>query len=132
MNLHDLSQLYWLRREIKLDEERLRELESRAYNAPGSGAAGGGRQPESSRTERYALELAAIHATVAAKQAQCVAERQRLETYIAGIDDSLTRQIYTLRFVDGLTWEQVAARIGGGNTADSVRMACYRYLRAHG
>jgi hypothetical protein len=48
--------------------------------------------------------------------------------YINGIDDSLIRQILSLRYVNGLTWEQVAASIGGGNTADSVRKAAERFL----
>ncbi len=48
--------------------------------------------------------------------------------YIDSIEDSLIRQIITLKYVNGLTWEQVAASIGGNNTADSVRMMCNRFL----
>lgn len=71
-----------------------------------------------------------MKAIIAAKQQQCIHERGRLERYIADIPDSLTRQIFTLRFINGLTWYQVAMHIGGGNTEDSVRMACNRYLAA--
>lgn len=49
--------------------------------------------------------------------------------YIESIDDSLIRQIIALRYINGLTWEQVAASIGGNNTADSVRMLCDRFLK---
>lgn len=52
-----------------------------------------------------------------------------INEYIETIDDSLLRQIITLRHVNGLTWDQVAASIGGGNTADGVRMIHDRYLR---
>lgn len=132
MTLKELSQLYWLNREIEQDRERLRELESRAYSV---GAAKAGSSPQSSETsrkaERYALELAGIRETIRAKQERCLDERRRLETYIAGIDDSMIRQIYTLRFISGLPWAQVAASLGGGNTADGVRMICKRYLREH-
>lgn len=49
--------------------------------------------------------------------------------YIESIEDSLIRQIIALRYINGLTWEQVAASIGGNNTADSVRMLCDRFLK---
>ena len=52
-----------------------------------------------------------------------------INEYIETIDDSLLRQIITLRHVNGLTWDQVAASIGGGNTADSVRMIHDRFLK---
>ncbi|WMM26682.1 hypothetical protein RBU61_08385 [Tissierella sp. MB52-C2] len=48
--------------------------------------------------------------------------------YINNIGDSLVRQIFTLRYINGLEWKQVAASIGGNNTADSVRMIHNRFL----
>ena len=50
-----------------------------------------------------------------------------VEDYISGLPDSHLRTIVRLRIVDGLTWQQVAQRIGGGNTEDGVRMAFKRY-----
>jgi hypothetical protein len=52
-----------------------------------------------------------------------------INEYIETIDDSLLRQIITLRHVNGLTWDQVAAHIGGGNTGDSVRKMHDRFLK---
>jgi hypothetical protein len=54
---------------------------------------------------------------------------EEINEYIAAIDDSEMRQILTLRYVNGFTWQQVAAHIGGGNTADGVKKACYRFLQ---
>ena len=51
-----------------------------------------------------------------------------VEIFISGIKDSHLRRIITLRVVDGLSWNQVAHRMGGGNTEDGVRKAFDRYL----
>ena len=51
-----------------------------------------------------------------------------VEEYIDTIDDSRMRRIITMRIIDKLTWNQVAIKIGGGNTEDSVRMAFNRFF----
>ena len=79
--------------------------------------------------ENAVAELADIQAIITAKQQEVIHERNRLERYISGIDDSLTREIFALRFINGLTWDQTAASIGGGNTSMSVRQRVYRYLK---
>ena len=128
MTLKELSQLYYLNREIEMDQRRLRELEVRAL--PGAQVITG--MPHGSGVAdivgRYAAEIADLRGIIEAKHQQCLYERSRLERYIADIDDSLLRQIFTYRFVNGLPWLQVAACIGGNNTADSVRVACNRYI----
>ena len=131
MTLKELSQLYYLNREIEMDQRRLRELEARAL--PGAQVITG--MPHGTGVAdivgRYAAEIADLRGIIEAKHQQCLYERSRLERYIAGIDDSLLRQIFTYRFVNGLPWLQVAACIGGNNTADSVRVACNRYIEKH-
>lgn len=131
MTLKELSQLYYLNREIEMDQRRLRELEARAL--PGAQVITG--MPHGSGVAdivgRYAAEIADLRGIIEAKHQQCLYERSRLERYIADIDDSLLRQIFTYRFVNGLPWLQVAACIGGNNTADSVRVVCNRYIEKH-
>ena len=128
MTLQELSQLYWLNREIELDVRRLRELQERAL--PGSQVIAG--MPHAlgvtDRVGEYAAEIADLQGIISAKYQQCLYERSRLERYISGIDDSLLRQIFTYRFINGLPWRQVAACIGGGNTEDGCRKAVKRYL----
>lgn len=129
MTIKELSQLYYLNREIEADKRRLAELELKAL--PGSPIMDG--MPHapgvSDSVARYAIEIADLKGIIEAKHQQCLYERNRLERYIAGIPDSLTRQIFTYRFVNGLPWLQVAACIGGNNTEDSVKKTCYRYVK---
>lgn len=130
MTVKELSQLYWLNREIELDQERLAELERKALSPSSPNLSGmpGGSNYFSSKIERYVADIVDLQMIIQAKQQQCIHERSRLERYIATIPDSLTRQIFTLRFVNGLPWMQVALHLGGSNTADSVKKTCYRYI----
>jgi len=54
------------------------------------------------------------------------------EQAILQCPDLHMRRILCLRYLDGLAWEEVAARIGGGNTEDSVRKAAQRFLDKKG
>lgn len=47
---------------------------------------------------------------------------------IYAIQDTQVRLILLLRYVDGMSWRNIAARVGGGNTSDSVRMIHNRFL----
>lgn len=129
MTLEELSQLYYLNREIERDQERLEKLRASA-SAPGAPNYDG--MPKSpsfeNRLERYIAEIVDLEAIIQAKITQCLHERARLERYIAEIPDSLTRQIFQLRFINGLTWVQIAFSVGGGNTKEGVRKRVYRHL----
>ena len=128
MTKAELSQLYYLNREIETEQRRIAELETKATNisAKVSGMPGG--SGISDKTA-IAAEIADCKAIVQAKAEQCIHEYNRLCRYIAGVDDSFIRQILQYRYIAGLSWTQVAMRIGGGNTPDGVRMAHDRFLR---
>lgn len=128
MTLKELSQLYYLNREIEMDQCRLRKLEAMAQPG-GQRLTGMPHTPGvTDKVAFYAAELADLRGVIEAKHKRCILERDRLERYISSIDDSFIRQIFTCRFVSGLPWEQVAACVGGGNTGDNCRMTATRYL----
>lgn len=132
MTLKELSQLYYLNREIAADQKRLDELNG-MIGAPSTPPLSDmPRAPHGveSKVERLAAEIVDLQAIIAARQIQCIHERARLERWISDIPDSLTRQIFTLRFAECMSWAQVAARVGGGNTVDGTRQRVYRYLKA--
>ena len=130
MTLKELSQLYYLTREIEADQRRLKELEQLAGSPSLSKLTGMPHAPNrtESKVERLAAEIVDLQTIIMARQIQYVHERARLERWIDEIPDSLTRQIFRCRFVEGMSWVEVSVQIGGGNTVDGVKKRCYRYL----
>ncbi len=128
MTVQELMQLSHLNREIEMDQRRIKELEGRL--GPMSPKITG--MPKGSNTnssmDQLVAEIVDLRALIAAKQLQCIHERNRLERYIENIGDSEMRIMFTLRFVDGLSWHQVAAHMGKGYVGDSLKKKCYRYL----
>ena len=52
------------------------------------------------------------------------------EKYISSIEDSRIRRIMRYRYIDNLTWQQVANRMGKGYTKDYCRITHDRFLAA--
>ncbi len=129
MTLKELSQLYYLNREVEMDKKRLLELEAQAVSRTSTLTGMPRGSGISDRVGRYAAEIADLRGIIAAKHQQCLYERSRLERYISDIEDSYLRQVFTYRFVNGLPWEQVAACIGDGYTAEAVRQSAHRYIK---
>ncbi len=102
-------------------EERALPGAQRLSGLPGSGNV-------QDKLATYAAEIADLRAVIEAKYRRCLTEQQRLEQYIAGIEDSFIRQIFTCRFVEGLSWRQVAKKVGGKNSAGNIRVICHRFL----
>lgn len=135
MTLKELSQLYYLKREIEADQVRLDQLkrerereeerlDQMRATCDGMGgmkmdgmphAAGGVHSgvEESvlriaDQEERIRVKRAAIlrlESMISQRQTLTFMECARLEDYIATIPDSMTRQIFRARFIDGLTWD---------------------------
>ncbi len=108
MTAQRLKQLYYLPREIRQAQGELGLLRRMS--------------PLPDENEGQARELR--------QQVERLEEEYRaLSDYIEGIPDSATRLIFTLRYRQRMQWAQIAARIGGGNTADGVRKVHARYLQ---
>ena len=108
----ELSQLYYLSREIERDKRRLKELEALAEGttqhptgmpiAPGFG----------DKTARYAIEIMELKEIIECNMRRCMIEYTRLIRFISSVEDSQMRQILTLRYVNGMTWQRIAMEIG--------------------
>lgn len=130
MTLEELNQHLALRQQLQRDREILASLEARAV--PGAQVLTG--MPHApgvvAKTEIFAVEIADFKSKIEALEKEIAEEQKGIETWIAGISPDWVRLIFRLRFIHGLPWKEVADVMGGGNTPESVKMSCYRYLYA--
>ena len=112
MTKNELYQLYYLNKEIERQRKKLEELESAVYKTTPhiTGMPTGTSVVDKVGT--YAAEIADLKTLISANIQRCWQERNRLERYIQKIEDSQLRQIFTLRYVDRLSWQRIAFEIG--------------------
>ena len=133
MTKKELSQYYWLEKEIKDDEIRLRTLREQA-TAPQAQHLTGmphGGDGDKDKIGKMTAEIVDLQAIIAAKQIQCIHEKQRIERFIAGIPDSKTRMIFTHRCIDGMSWKEVSMAMGDRVTDGYARQIFHYYLKEH-
>lgn len=129
MTKKELSQLYYLKKEIKEQQKRIKELEAAATSCStkidglpsGTGV--------SDKIGNYAAQIVDLKALLDLNLKKCFYELNRLERYIQSVDDPLIRQIIIYRFISGYSWRKIAFQIGGNNSVDSVKKRLYRYLK---
>jgi len=108
MTIKELSQLYYLGKEIQYEQLKLDKLKL--------------------CKDDKSLEIEEQEKIIECNKQLHYIEHNRLLRYIYSVEDSLVRQILSLRFVNGLSWLQVSFSIGGGNTKDGVKKIVYRFL----
>ncbi|KZL93951.1 hypothetical protein [Clostridium magnum] len=131
MTKQELSQLYYLNREIEQLKNRITELECVATSTSSRITGMPHALGISDKVGKYAAEIADLKELLDLNLKKCFYELNRLNRYIESIDNSEMRMILSLRYINGLSWEQVAASISPYATEDSIRMRHNRYLREH-
>lgn len=128
MTREELSRLYWLNRRIAFDRERLEELQAaaEAITPKISGLPHAPVDPHNS--ENIKIAVAEQRELVELQVRQSVIEYKRLTRWLSEVKDPLVYQILYSRYVEGLSWNDVAGKVGGMNTEDSVRKQAMRYI----
>lgn len=128
MTLTELSRHFKLRMRLERNEEMLEFLQAAAcpgaQNLDGMPHASGLRD----RVGDLATEIADLKGRIRYLRNEIAREKRAVIAFIRTIDDEQLRIIFRLRFIRCLTWGEVAGVIGGRNTEEGVKAACYRYL----
>lgn len=131
MTRKDLEKVYYLKRELKMWEERLKELY--ADMAQDTIAPDG--MPHSvtnnvgSPTESKAIQIADHIELIREHRDKIERAIREVEEFISGINDPGTRELVELRCVKCLSWKEVADSLEEGTTADCARQAYHRFLQ---
>lgn len=145
MTKEELSQLFYLDKEIKSLKHRKEVLETdlETLNQTVDSVLGSEHQEpfrlHSVKVEGIAItdkkkwlsikaELQDVKNLIELNYEKQVFEYNRLNRYIQSVNDSFIRQILELRFIEMLKWNDVADAIDGNNTENSVKQACRRYI----
>ena len=92
-------------------------------------------QPISITIEGAEADLYGVEKEIALQEELLETRRKALVALTTGVEAMISRapltvaRIINYKYLDGLTWEQTAARMGGGNTAEGVRKAVRRWLK---
>lgn len=129
MTKQELSQLYYLNREIEHLKNRIIELECIATSSTSRITGMPHATDISDKVGKYVSEIADLKELLDLNLKKCFYELNRLNRYIESIEDSEMRLIISLRYINGLGWEQVAASISPYASGESVRKAHERFLR---
>ncbi len=112
----ELQQYFYLNREINFMSEEVKDLKNKYKKTKPSNI-----------PQLEMLELQQL--TLNGKIKRCQELKNKIETFVGQIDDSLTRQIFYYRYIKFMTWRKVSSMVGGYCSEDGVRMIAERYLK---
>lgn len=128
--IQELKRVQYLNKEIKTLSEILDEFKSSAlvgaksYRDKESTA----KYSRNSKGEKRTVEIESLETEIANRMVELHILYRQILHWIFSIDDSLVRLIFEEKYLNCRTWNQVADRVGGANTEDSVKKMAYRYL----
>ena len=129
MTRKEITQIYYLNKEVEKLQEDLRKMRSAGLQSPKLDgmprAAGGVGDPTASR----AVSEADLEKKIEHRLKRIQRLRKKIWDYTDEIYDPLLRMIIEYRCISLCSWDEVAANVGGGNTADSVRKRFNRHFR---
>ena len=100
MDISCLSQLNYLSKEIKMLTDKINKLNERKMKK------GIGFDSECEDEIIYLTDL------LKNRRKKCFLDQRRIENFISTISDSQMRMIISLRYINGLSWQQVAFEMG--------------------
>ncbi len=129
MTKRELSQIYYLNREVEMWQRELQRLKQQSLIKSYRFSDTPKEKGTTDNVGNLAAIIADIETIINGKLAEIQLQRKKIIEYINSIDDSLIRQIIFYRHISCMTWEQVAAYVGGNNTEENIRKIYSRFFK---
>jgi DNA-directed RNA polymerase specialized sigma24 family protein len=132
-----LKQYVDLKEEIKDLELRIKKLNAKKREAQSDTVVGSNIEfPYNPRVysitgvneEAHKEKLDRLNYILIKRKQRCEDLKLEIEEFISTIPDSKTRRVFTLRYIDGLTWLQIARRIERYDESYPRKMIHDKYL----
>lgn len=114
MTMQDLRQYSSMRAETQRLSRRLNELRLELAE---------------DKSEETQKAVSALYVEIEALHRRQLVKEHELTKRIKQIEDVQVRTSIQLHYIDGLTWNETADIIGGGNTEDSCKKYVSRYFK---
>lgn len=131
----DLNQLRDLNREIEMIKEQIHSLEPRITTDKVKGSylefpyTLHEIKISGVDTQEYDQKLRRMRRKLQLRLGELIDLVEEMNKYLEGIQDSEMRQILSLRYINGLTWQQIAAHIGSAGDGSTERKKHDRFLK---
>jgi len=139
MTKKELSQLRFINKEIEILKKQIEEAEQLTEMHTASDVVEGSNPvwPYQKRTfhiegvavPEYEKKVKRLRKKLQRRLDELMEKREELEEYIATIEDSELRLIFTLRYINGLSWRQIAAHMGVLGDGSTERKKHDRFLK---
>lgn len=128
MDIKELSNLYYLNKEIKRLEEELDEIVEIGSSVIDGMPHGTG---TGDKVQQLVLKRQSLIEQIIKKQIKYIDEKSKMEYFIDNIEDSKVRLIARLRFIDFKNWYEIADEITPENKKLVNRNAPYMLLKRY-
>ena len=128
MTKRELSQLYFINKDIEWRRRKVEQLEWEAEKMTTEFSdmpKAGGFQDKLSKLVAQIVDEKKM---ILFRLEEAQIERRKLEYYISAIPEPKIRVYMQYRYLDGLPWQQVANHAGNDITDEGARIAVERYL----
>lgn len=129
MTKKELSQLYYLKKEIKEQQRRIAELEAAATKCTANISGMPSGKGISDKLGQYAAQIADLRAILDLNIKKCFYELNKLTRYIESIEDSEMKLIFSFRYIQNMSWYEISKNLGSLGDGSTERKKHNRFLK---